>query len=92
MKVIAMGDGHYVCTVTHTELEKYLNLYYDGLKRLKIGDSVDLSKGHDFHREAKDALKKTEEFINANQKTINSILTGISLCGKISQEEGAKDE
>ncbi len=81
MKVIAMGDGHYVCTVDHTELEKYMNLYFGKMPNLKIGDVVDLGKGYSFHHDTKDALRKTEEFIKSNKQIIDAITSGISLFG-----------
>lgn len=82
MKVIAKTDNNYICEVSHNEIEKYLNKYFNRLNRLKIGDIIDLGKGHDFWIETKTALKTTEEFISKNKKTINTILTGISIAGK----------
>jgi hypothetical protein len=88
MKVIGMaGDnwsGQYICVITHSEIEKYLGLYYcrdesKKLKRLEIGNTVDLGKGHDYASEIQQALRKTQEFIQANQSIVNAILAGLNI-------------
>ena len=40
MKVLGTTDGGYVCEISHTEIEKFLNLYY-GQKKLKQGTEED---------------------------------------------------
>ena len=84
MKIIAQEKDDkrqvvYLCEVTHTEIEKFLNEYYNRVATLKRGDTVDLGKGYDFLREAKEALKQTSDFISANEKVIASILSGIDI-------------
>lgn len=88
MKVIGMtktdsGSDQYICTVTHNELERFLNLYYNRaageLSKLKIGDTLDLGRGHDFARQVCEALVKTEDFIKANQEVVRAILTGLNI-------------
>lgn len=82
MKVIGTGhSGKYLCEVDHTELEKFLGQYYGNMKRLKIGDHVDLSRGYDFADEARAACKATEEFIKNNSKMIRAIMDGITILG-----------
>lgn len=87
MKIIATvgPGGPYIAEVTHTELEKYLDLYYNKLERLQVGQVIDLGKGYDFHKETMSALKKTEDFISANKDVIQSILNGITLLGNSSK-------
>ena len=83
MKVIAIKrDRGYVCEVSHSELEKFLGLYYGKLDSLKEGDSIDLSKGFDFHHATLSALKKTQEFIESNGELIRAIMTGITVMGR----------
>jgi len=42
MKIIGtVSNKTYICEVTHTELEKFMNLYYDNLKTLKVGDKLE---------------------------------------------------
>ena len=84
MKVIGVvpekyGVTDYICQLSHTEIEKFLNLYYgkDRLTALKVGDEVDLSKGYDFYNDSMNAMKKTDEFIQANKHIIETIMTGI---------------
>lgn len=59
-----------------------MKLYYSKMNRLKIGDNVDLDKGYDFWSDTQSALNTTEEFISKNKKTIDIILTGITMAGK----------
>lgn len=77
MKIIGTGAEGYICTLHHTELEKFLNLYYGNLKRLDVGATVDLGKGYDFASEAAEAMRKTKEFIESNQKVVSAILNGL---------------
>lgn len=80
MRVIAKVDGDtYLCQIGHTEIENFMNLYYNKLSRLSVGDEVDLSKGYNFYKETRDALGKTEAFIKSNKDVIEMIVTGISL-------------
>jgi len=83
MKVIAKIDiSTYICEVRHEEIEKYMNLYYDNMKKLHIGQEVSLSEGYDFKSETLDALRETKNFIKANSKIIDAILKGIKIAGK----------
>lgn len=78
MKVIALVERQkYICEVGHYELEKFLNLYYGKMQELRVGENIDLGKGHNFATEAADALKKTREFIQANQQVVTAILNGL---------------
>lgn len=88
MKVIGTGAGDvYICEVKHSELEKFLGLYYGNMKRLANGAVVDLSKGHDFLSDTRAALKKTEEFISANRAVITAITNGISVFSGLADKE-----
>lgn len=83
MKVIGITKEHryerqYICTVGHDELAKFLGLYYGSkMDQLQIDAEIDLAKGHDFAREAADALRKTQEFIQSNQVVVTAILNGL---------------
>ena len=80
MKVLANTKGNtYLCEVGHYELEKFLNLYYGNLDRLKEGDEIDLGTGHDFHSDTIIALQTTEKFIKDNKQVIKGILKGITV-------------
>ena len=95
MKVIgAISDRHYICEVTHAEIEKFMNLYYcnNNMKTLRVGEEVNLGKGYDFASQIKDAMKKTEDFIAGNRGIIEAILGGISVAGQVSQSENSEDE
>jgi hypothetical protein len=86
MKVIGIVDHeHYLMQVSHSEIEKHLNLYYDKLKKLKVGDEVDLGKGYDFERQIRESMSKTRGFIEANKEIIEAIMNGMQV---ISRTEG----
>ena len=82
-----ISDREYICEVTHTEIEKFMNLYYNDMGKLKVGDEVNLGKGYNFSVQIKDAMKKTEDFIAGNKEIIEAILNGISVVGHASQPE-----
>lgn len=82
-----ISDREYICEVTHTEIEKFMNLYYNNMKKLEVGDEVDLGKGYDFSVQTQNAMKKTEDFIAGNKEIIEAILNGISVVGHASQPE-----
>lgn len=90
MKIIGIGDGRettYICEVRHSEIEKFLGLYYGNMKPLKVGSDVDLGKGYDFMRDTTSALKKTEEFITENKKVIDAIFIGIQVMSQRAVEQ-----
>lgn len=73
------GGTIYLCEVSHSEIEKFLNRYYNDMKKLERGDSIDLGKGYDFHRDTQEAIKKTADFINSNQKIVTAIIQGFTM-------------
>lgn len=87
MKVIGKTEHDYICEVSHHELEKFMNLYYNKLNKLKIGDQLDLATGYDFETKTLNALKKTEDFISANKEVVEAILNGISVIAKSNLKE-----
>lgn len=82
MNVIGKTKDGFLCEVNKTEIEKYLNLYYNKMGEIKIGDTIDLSKGYDFYRDSIDAMRKTDEFLKAHKAVVEAIFTGISLAVK----------
>jgi hypothetical protein len=85
VKVIGIVSGgweaEYVCTVRHDELKKFLGLYYskEGMKELKVGEEVNLDKGHNHAEEISRALQKTQELIKAHQPVVTALLNGLSI-------------
>ena len=73
------GRGKYICEVSHTELEKFLGLYYGKMKEIRVGDEIDLGAGHNHAAEISDAMRKTREFIESNSKIIEAILNGMTI-------------
>jgi hypothetical protein len=90
MKVLGTtGDytSKYICEVSHSEIERFLNLYYNKMGKLKVGDEVDLGRGHDFARETKSAMEKTQAFIESNKAIIEAIFNGIQIAGRTQQQD-----
>jgi len=83
MKIIGKeARERYIAVVSHSEIEKFLGLYYaskDRLAVLEVGDEVDLGAGHDHAREIKRALEQVESFVNAHQKITKAITEGLSI-------------
>ncbi len=83
MEVIGTVESDiYLCRVSHAEIEKFLNLYYNKKSKLKVGDVVDLGQGYNFYHQTRGALNKTEEFIRSNKDVIEMIVTGISVMAR----------
>ena len=88
MIVIGLGaSDEYICKIKHSELEKYFNLYYNKMNRLKVGDTVDLGTGHDFASDTRRALQTTEEFIKDHKKIIDTIMQGFCVLGNLNQNQ-----
>lgn len=71
-------DGEYICYVSHTELEKFLDLYYGKMKRLEVGHTVDLGKGYDHASEIARSMDAVQKFVQANQTIVTAILNGLN--------------
>ena len=84
IKVIGEGrDRIYIYEIHHTELEKFLNQYYGNLKKLQVGDVIDLGRGHDFAQEIEVSMKKTSDFIESNKTIIQAIINGVRVAGTL---------
>jgi hypothetical protein len=68
---------NYMCSISHRELERFMDLYYGNMKRLEVGEEVDLARGHDFAAEMQSAFSKTKEFIESHQQIVNAIMNGL---------------
>lgn len=88
MEVIGVcGRDEYICKLNHSELEKYMNLYYGKMQNLHVGQHVYLGKGYDFLHKTESALKKTEEFLSANKEVIQAIMSGITVMTRKETQE-----
>ena len=79
MQVLGVsGRDKYIVEIEHTELEKYLDLYYNNLKPLKVGDVIDLS---DWYRyKTATALTSTQKFFQDNVENIKAITNAMLMC------------
>ena len=82
---------NYIAVVNHTELEKFLNLYYGKRDKLNVGDEVDLGAGYDYAADISRAMRETRSFVKANGKIITAILSGLNITA-IDEEAKAKED
>ena len=88
MKVIAKTDGAFLGEFNKSEVEKYLNLYYDKMPPIKVGDVIDLGKSYDFARDVRDAFVATEKMIKDNSAVMKAITNGVSICSLDNEKRG----
>lgn len=89
MKVIAKAnDSTYICEVSHTELEKFLNKYYGDLPKLPVGDSVNLGQGYDFAARIESACNRMAEAMKAFEEA-RKVMTSYAVA--IANAEGGKN-
>jgi len=83
MKIIGNVDSrNYLAVVSHTEIEKSLDLYYGNLKQeVKVGSEFALGAGYDFRGDIKSACGKMVEAVaafEAAQKTMMKFAVMVS--------------
>ncbi len=80
MVVLGKTKDGYICEVNHSEVEDFLNMYFPAMKRLEIGDKVDLGKGHDWYHQTNTALKETQSFFKSHSHNIEAICKAFVNC------------
>lgn len=91
MKVLAAGKNNtFICEVTQSEVEKFMNLYYGNMKRLEAGQEIDLGAGHNFEYETRKALESTKALIKDNADVIKAITNGISIINFSREDNSSK--
>jgi hypothetical protein len=86
MKVLGETRDGYICEVSHSEIEKFLDLYYGKKTGLKVGEEVDLGTGYDWSSKISSALHQTQEFVKANKPIIQSLMEGYSVLTALGKE------
>jgi len=86
MKVLGKSKDGYICEVSHSEIEKFLDLYYGKRARLEVGEEVDLGAGYDWSSKIASALYQTQEFVKANKPIIQSLMEGYSILTTLGKE------
>jgi len=75
MEVIAKVDSdEYICKVSHTEIEKLLNLYYGHKDQLRIGEIINLGAGYDYYSKTKKILGDAQKLFEVNEDNINHMI------------------
>lgn len=83
MKIIAtVRHKVYLAEVSHTELEKFLNLYYNKLKELNVGQEIDLGKGYDHFRDTQAACSAVKDVVDKGAKFISTLTEGIAMMSR----------
>ena len=86
MKVLGEATSGYICEVSHTEIEKFLGLYYGHKNHLKVGDEINLGEGYEWESKISSALRQTQDFVKANQPIIQSLMSGYSVLANLVKE------
>lgn len=91
MKVIGKtteNECDYIATVSHSELQKLSNRYYNGseLPYLKIGDVMDLSAGYNFRDDIQRACKRMEEAAKEFHNAQSTMLKFAVMVGQLPKE------
>jgi len=91
MEVIGKVESdRFICIVNKTEIEKFLNLYYNKMDKIEVGSCINLGKGYDFYHDAMSAMACTEKFVRENKDVIDAVFTGIQVvCNKSEEIESA---
>lgn len=88
MKVIGLKNrDNYIVEVSHTELEKVFDKYYNNLPRLSVGDVINLEDGYDFRSDIKDACGKMVEAVKGFDERRNSLLKFATLVAGLHGED-----
>jgi predicted component of type VI protein secretion system len=92
VKVIAKAsDSKYICEVSHDELEKFMNQYYGNMKRLEVGDDVNLGQGYDFSSRIEQVCKNMAESMrsfDSARKTMTDFAVAIAQSAHHEQKAG----
>lgn len=92
MKVIAKAnESTYICEVSHTELEKFMNQYYGKLDKLSVGQTVNLGQGHDFSGRIESACKTMVEAMKAFEDA-RKVMTSYAVAVASGNSEGGRHE
>lgn len=75
MKIIGIKDKDtYIAEVSHIELEKVFDKYYNKLNRLIVGESIDLEDGYDFTKRIKETCGEMVSASRAFERNFNHLL------------------
>lgn len=84
MKVIAKVNGDtYLAEVSHTELEKLTDKYYGNMKRLEVGDTMNLGAGHDFRDQIKSACKQMTDAVTQFERAQKTLFAFAIMAGQL---------
>lgn len=87
MKVIGKASNDtYLCEVTHSELEKSVNLYYGNLKKLEVGSVMDLGAGYNFASQIESCFKRMEEADRDFMRARETLLAFAKMVGQLPKE------
>jgi len=86
MKIIGKGEnGEYLCQVSHSEIEKCFDKYYNKLEQLKVGETIDIGAGYNFRNQIKDLCDKVvsaDRAYSESRKTLIDFALMISKQGE----------
>lgn len=88
MQIIGLqDDSTYLAIVSHTELEKSANLYYGNMKRLKVGDVMDVGQGYNFTNEIQRACKEMSDAMKAFETAKETMMKFAVMVAELEQRQ-----
>ncbi len=82
MKIIGISEGgNYIAEVSHSEIEKVFDKYYNKVDRLKPGKEIDLGAGYDFRQQITAtcvAMVNASETFDLKQKALLNFATMVA--------------
>ncbi len=88
MKIIGLQDDRtYVAIVSHTELEKCANKYYNKLPSLKVGNEFDIGLGHDYAGSIESACRSMMEAMKTFERARETLTKFAAMVAEHQQSE-----
>jgi len=86
MNVIGKTKEDYIVTVSHTELEKVADKYYGNMKRLEVGDKMNLGEGYDFSYQIKTACESMQAAMKKFEDARDTLMRFAIMVNKLPEE------
>ncbi len=91
MKILAIKENgrkvSYIAEVSHEEIEKVYNLYYNKLGSLKVDQELDLGEGYNYTTDIKATCASMQASMEKFDKTKQMLLTFASIIDKARTKE-----
>jgi len=88
MKILGLvNNDTYLVQVSHTEIEKVFNKYYNNLDKLKVGDELDLGAGYGFREDIKHACNEMRNAMKAFEANRMTLMRFANMVAELPDEQ-----